>query len=167
MRLKLIYVLAFCVGITACKTQEKNDTTAQTPELEEMSRFAEAKIGVGDASTFQLAVTESSLLNAATKFIMESNDGNLVSYTYKIETIDGNRFLRLYREDGKITTIAIDYNSEKGAYYTGNTICTSSSSSKGCIPDGKACSKIENTDATGQCTKTSIAFYDDDLSKEG
>lgn len=163
MKTQILYIFLFALIISSCESKKNIATTDQPIKLIEMERLAEHKIGTGNNSDFQLAVTESSLLDAATKFIMDNNEGKRVSYKYKIETIDSNRFLRLYREDGKITTIAINYNSKNGTYFTGNTICTSSSKSNGCIPDGKACSKIDDKNSAGQCTKTSVAYTDSQI----
>lgn len=161
MKIKLLYLVVLFAFVSACKTQDAKNTTAQTLELTEMNRFAEAKIGNGDSKTFQLSVTESSLLNQASKFIMDSNDDERVSFNYKIEVIDSQRFLRLHREDGLITTVAIIYKENEKSYYTGNTVCTSSAKSNGCIPnpEGLYCSKVKES-LEGSCTKTSFAYYD-------
>jgi|GEM_PF-1953732 len=163
MKINPFSLLFLALLICSCETKDQ-DTSAEPPqELAKMERLAQSKIAIGDGTTFKLAVTEASLLNVSSKFISSSNNDDLVSYRYKIETINSKRFLRLYREDGLITTVAIEYNAEKGAYYTGNTVCTSSSKSNGCIPDGLYCTKVQEEPSNSNCSRTSFAFYDEEM----
>lgn len=158
MKYRFLFSLLSLLVICSCQNTDKKERADETQKLVTMERFADSKIGTGDGTSFKLAVTEKSLLEKANEFVMSSNDGEQVSFKYKIETINSRRFLRLYREDGLISTVAIEYNSDKEAYFTGNTVCTSSSKENGCIPDDLYCTKIEG-DAEDDCTKTSFAFY--------
>lgn len=159
MRPNIIYSLLAIFTLFSCQNTNLKTLKEQPQELATMKRFAASKIGTGDGNSFDLTVTETSLLKVSSDFIKSSNEGALVSYTYKIETIDSKKFLRLYRKDGKITTVELVYKPDEASYYTGNTVCTSSSKENGCIPNGLYCTKIEN-DLSNSCTKTSFGFYD-------
>ncbi|WP_299769102.1 hypothetical protein [uncultured Dokdonia sp.] len=154
MKKLLLAVIAITFLFTSCETENETFETSTSDLVFKFENdFTNSIIGEGNGDSFQLLVSDASIMKAAKTFV-EKQELDLVPESYKIEIIDGKEYLRIYSNDSFVSTIALIIDSERGFRTTGSTVCTSSScaSGGGCVPRGEYCTKC--TELAKECHRT-------------
>lgn len=156
---KIILMLSVvALALTGCENDVNQEQTVDSKF--EIKTITSTPIGVLDNGEFKLNVDEKELMVAAQNFSNKYEDGEKMM-SYKVETIDGNLYLRFYGENETISTVAINRSIAKGggSFDLGETVCKSTAyaSGGGCVPNGEYCTPCRpyiNPDRVGDCSRT-------------
>jgi hypothetical protein len=157
---KIISIICIVCMLASCE-KENGNTNLKVVDIETL---AESKIGKDFDGEFKFTATEASILKAFDVLLNTHNDKPLIPESVKVETIDSQKYLRIYSKNNFVSTIRLILDSDNN-YVTQNTVCTFAAyaSGGGCIPDsdGVYCTPCKigvNGNLSGDCSRTTTTL---------